>query len=387
MRSSLFTFLSAALLVFCHVQAAGEKLFIAGNNSGNVAVVDLDTNEIIDVIDLVNDTGFDAVEDLQAVAVDSTNHRVYVAGEATGNIAVIDANTHVLLDVIDLLTGEGEEIGNPKSIVTNPSRNLAYVIGRGGLEYGIINTQNNTKIATVDILTPDPAITGAFDLAIDQTKQLLYIVGSDNSNIGVYNLLTNSREAVIDLTTGTAVTTPRAIALDVGINKGLVVSLTTDNAGVLNLLTNAKDNVINLATAPALTMPIGVDINPLTHLGYITDSGGANVAIVNLLTNTRAGVIPTPAATSNIVIDPIREAGYATSASAPTNFLYILDLVGNTTTKTVELTPEVQGNSNPLAIYYPPSDEDGGDEVERAELLDVFRMFKNTSFTRGVRVQ
>ena len=161
------------------IDAAGQRLFVAGLENGSVEVVDLRGGKRLKSI-----PGF---QKAQGIAYVASLNKVFIASGDDGMLRVFRGDTLELLDSIKLDLG-------PNRVVYDPNNKLLYV-GYGGKdagkdygEVGIIDANSDKHIGDVKV-EAHPS-----ELLLDRSGKKLYVFVSIASRVQVID--TKKREVV-----------------------------------------------------------------------------------------------------------------------------------------------------------------------------------------------
>ena len=191
------------------------------------------------------------------------NSKLYVAEYYNGSIAVIDSNTNTLLNDISL--GQNRL---PFNIAVNPKTNNVYVSnvvsynGSKSSIVSVINSENDSILKNVSIPFQ------VSDMAINPNNNKIYVVGGSNTNNNNYNYL-----SIIDGRNNTKLKnnisipfSPSDMAVNPYTNK---IYLANNKDWSLTILNDKGDN----ATTIELSIPpesLVVDPNPEINRIYVT---------------------------------------------------------------------------------------------------------------------
>jgi DNA-binding beta-propeller fold protein YncE len=298
------------------VNPSTNKIYVANFWSGNVTVVDGATNSTTTVTD-PNANGLDAF----AVAVDPVTNKIYVAnnnidraGNNPGNVTVIDGTTNSTNTVTD------PNAFGPNAVAVNAVTNKVYVTNGGA--YPAANHGNVTIIdgATNSTTTvTDPNALAPQAVAVNKTTNKIYVANANNSAISWKGVVT-----VIDGATHSATTVidpnaefPDAVAVDEATNRiyvsnggcgpgpGTGCNNAGSNPGSITVI-NGATNSVSAIIDPKANGPGAVAGDPVTDQIYVANGGSGNLTITDgsgmPLTHTLALLLPgsgTGSVTSN----------------------------------------------------------------------------------------
>jgi YVTN family beta-propeller protein len=228
------------------------------------------------------------------MSVDTIEHRAYVFTEA-GNVSVIDIYTNGIVENITLADGVGpiefnpltrtlfatdyfnntviaiDERGNvtstiavgkaPSDITLNPISNLIFAANSLSDTITLINGTSNQKIKDYPI-----SFASNF-MYVNPITNNLYLVSSDSDSVGIINGTTNVFEDSVKVGDN-----PKALAVDLVHNKVYVANSDSDTISVLDGQTNRLLLGLNLHPIPSDEGSIYCadlqDVSDTTHLKW-----------------------------------------------------------------------------------------------------------------------
>jgi YVTN family beta-propeller protein len=210
------------------VDRAGARLYVTKQFSGNVGVVDVEANALIDSIPVLGDPFIVAVApDQQSLFVTTNANAVFRVTLATGTVTMFDSysapSNAVSFDPADSLvyisTIDGHvyeyALGTGARLRTFTAQGLfqgMVVAPRGDVLYVADESQRLVRawdLRTGEALTPAPMNGGPFDLKLSPDEHQLWVSLSDAGSVAVLHRAT--LELVGTLPTGG---TPRRIVFD-----------------------------------------------------------------------------------------------------------------------------------------------------------------------------
>jgi DNA-binding beta-propeller fold protein YncE len=261
-----------------------NKIYVANFWSGNVTVVDGATNSTTTVTD-PNASGLDAF----AVAVDPVTNKIYVAnnsidraGNNPGNVTVIDGTTNSTITVTD------PNATGPNAVAVNPVTNKIYVTNGGA--YPAANHGNVTVIdgATNSTTTvTDPNALAPQAVAVNPTANKIYVANANNSAIswkGVVTVIDGATDAATTVTDPTA-RDPTALAVNettdtVYVANGGGGGNPGSNPGSITVINGATNSAIAIID-PKANAPLAVAVDPMTDQIYVANGGSGNLTILD----------------------------------------------------------------------------------------------------------
>jgi YVTN family beta-propeller protein len=270
----------AALLLALLVPSAVARNTYVANQGGGVSVIDIATNQAIEVPDgnkLIKAGAFPF-----GIAISPDGKRAYVANQGSESVSVIDTATNQAIEVPDgnkqIKAGD-----HPTAIAISPDGRRAYVANaRGGVT--VIDIATNQAIEVPDGNKLIKVGTEPTAIAISPDGRRAYVT---NFGGGV---------SVIDTTTNQVIEVPDGNKLiKVGIHPfGITISPDGRHAYVAN--EGGGVSVIDTATNQAIEVPdggklikdgagpVGIAISPDGRRAYVANLGG-DVSVIDTTTN------------------------------------------------------------------------------------------------------
>jgi len=285
--------------------------YIANSTSGNVSVINTQTNAVVNTITVgQTPTG---------VAVSPDGTLVYVANQSSGGVSVISTKLNALLTTI-LTTGN-----SPTALTVSPDGTRLYVVNLNSNDLSVINTGTYSLITTIPV--------GGYPngVAVSPDGSRVYVANSTNS-ITVIDATQNTVKTTIPVGKGPygLTVSPDGLTLYVAISGA-------NNVAVINTATNTVTTTI-----PVGLNPLGVAMSPDGSLLYVSNQFSKTISVISTATNAITTSIAVGANPSGI------------SVSADGSLLYVANYNDNTvsaintTTNTVVSTIVV--GSNPLSL-------------------------------------
>lgn len=301
--------LALLALLFAAPLAAAPFAYIVHNSSnpGNLKIIDLASNTVVDTIPLggnpygvaVNPQGtrLYVVKSLasQLTVVNTTTHQVIANIPLPGNArtVVVDASGTLAytanfavdsVSVIDLATnsvlGSPIAVGNePEGIALNPSGTRLYVSNIAGGEntVSVIDTATRTVIATIPVTAPRALVPHP-----DGSK--VYVVRrAATSTIGVIDTASNTL-------TGTSIAVGNSsicAAINSTGTRLYVSNFGSNNTSVVDTTTNTT-----IATIPVGAIPFGIAVSADDSRVYQVANNGNRVDVIDALTNSVLTSVP-----------------------------------------------------------------------------------------------
>jgi YVTN family beta-propeller protein len=223
-------------------------------------------------------------------------------------------------------------IGGTNSSVNAP---FAYVTNNGEGTVSVIETANNTVVATVDV----------------DFRPLFVAITPDGAFAYVTNGLSNT-VSVIETTGNTVIATVR-----VGMSpRG--VAITPDGAFAyvahghlfnkfVSVIETATNSVVE--TVSVLGGEDGIAITPDGAFAYVASSGGGAVTVIEIASNTAVATVGVGQGSRGVAITPDGKFAYVTNQRSRT--LSVIETASNTVVATIDGLP------SPLRVAFTPDGE------------------------------
>jgi YVTN family beta-propeller protein len=243
------------------VNPAGTRVYVAGQNTNTVSVIDTDSNSVIATVPV------GATPD--GVVVNPAGTRVYVT-DGDGNVSVIDTDSSspTVNTVIATVLGVG---GGLRGVAVNPDGTRVYVADLVFSNVLVIDTASNTVIATVPV--------GLFPrgVAVTPDGTRVYVTNTGGGTVSVIDtasgsLFINTVIATVALPSVSspsglpASSSPIGVAVTPDGTRVYVANLGNDSStpGTVSVIETTCNSVIGTATVPVENNPIafGIFIRP-----------------------------------------------------------------------------------------------------------------------------
>jgi len=158
---------------------------------------------------------------------------------------------------------------------------VVWSSSNGGVA-SVSNTEGSKGVATslaagtATISAAFGVISGSVILTVIQTNRA-YVANSGDKSISVIDTTNNSVVATITTDVGIG---PQGVAVNAAANR---VYLTNTGSNTVSVIDTASNTVV--ATIPVGTLPQGVAVNPATNRAYITTSGNSALTVINTASN------------------------------------------------------------------------------------------------------
>ncbi|HTI58538.1 beta-propeller fold lactonase family protein [Mucilaginibacter sp.] len=213
--------------------------------------------------------------------------------------------------------------------VTPHTAGYAYIANYGSNTISVVNTANNTVVATI------PVGTSPWGVSVSRDGTRVYVSNQGSNNVSVINTAGNAVIATIPVGT-----MPEGIVVSPDGTRVYVTTLTGSGITVIN----ATNNTVVNGTIPTGSNPQGITLSPDGRKLYVVNAGDNTVSIVNTNNNAIVATIPVGSAPSNAVVTPDGRFVYVTNRGAST-----ISVI-NTTTNAVIATIPVGNNPTGIAV-------------------------------------
>lgn len=123
-------------------------------------------------------------EQPMAIAVDSAAGRAYTANYVSGDVSVIDLDRQMVVDSLDV-------DGSPSAVAVDPKAGVLWVADYDGARVRAIDLKSGKQVAKLKVAARPQA------LAIDSGRSRLYVTSKDSDDISVFNTDTRKRVQTI----------------------------------------------------------------------------------------------------------------------------------------------------------------------------------------------
>jgi YVTN family beta-propeller protein len=218
-----------------------NKVYVAGNNNGELGVIDGATN-------LVTYINTSQTFSSGQIAVNTVTNKIYVAGQSMVN--VIDGVTGAIVTVTD------PNAQYPWGIAVNEQTNKIYVVNLESQNVTVIDGATNSTITITDPNAKMPV-----GVAVNAVTNKIYVANQESNNVTAIDGATNAIATITD---------PGAeLPGSVGVNSvtNTIYVANSNSVSVIDGATNAVANV------PAAGSPVALAVNPVTNKIYVSASG------------------------------------------------------------------------------------------------------------------
>jgi YVTN family beta-propeller protein len=234
------------------INTSTNRIYVVAGEQ--MAVIDGDTNQVIDVV---------ALEGIaKSIAVNSETNRIHLSAES-GQLWVIDGETNEIVATIPGVFGAYPGVSG--RLAVNPATNRIYVADIAGQRLVVIDGDSNTEVGSV-------AVDVVGEPAVNTATNRIYVVGSDSGKVTVIDGETDQLEAVIEIG-------PRLSGITVNpkTNRIYVSQHGDEAADAGRLIAVDGESHEILSTVAAGQDRIGLPtVNPTTNRIYVSSSGSGS---------------------------------------------------------------------------------------------------------------
>ena len=222
------------------------------------------------------------------------------------------------------------EVGNSPSVISiSPDGIKVYVTNFYGNSVSVINTITNTVISTISIGGNPTGI------AVSPSGGVVYVASQGVNYISVINTATN-----LIVSTIAVGSTPCDVAVSPDGSRVYVANKFSNTVSVINTISNTVISTISVGSNP-----VGVSISPDGNQLYVTNSGSNNVSVISTATNAVIATVVVGSAPYGVSIAPNGSTLYVTNSGS--NDVSVI----NTATNAVIATVAVGSAPSPLGNF------------------------------------
>jgi YVTN family beta-propeller protein len=281
------------------------QAYVANLTDGTVSVIDTSTNTLVKTIDVGGAA--------HAVALNSTGNRAYVAsGDSGGGVSVIDTATGEVVANVRILNGF------PAGVAVHPTGTRVYVTSANDPNVSVIQTFNNTIIATI------PIGTIASGVAVNPAGDRVYVTCNGTGRVSVIDTATNS--VVKTIAVGTA---PTFVAFNPTGTRAYVANRISGTVSVIDTSTNTVVATIVVGGAALW----GMAVNPAGTRVYVSTYIYGTVSVIDTSTNTVVKTISVGGGPMGVAVNPADTRVYVTDEKR--NSLLVIDTATDTVLATI----------------------------------------------------
>jgi YVTN family beta-propeller protein len=295
---------------FIAADPANNLVYVSGQTSNTVTVINGSTNAVATTISLAGDA--------EGIAVNPTTNRVYVANGQTGTLTVIDGSKNTVTGTISL------PVSSPFYVAVNPNTNTVYVLTHPN-QVAIVDGATNTVTGSITIsniyntgwISVNPNTNTVYVVATHNARggggMLTVIDGATNTvakqvefgGNGFYVSVNPATNTVYAASGGGAIfvfdgsTNTQTGTISVGASgvSGVSVNPTTNtvfgtsasNPGQLYVIDGASSTLSQTITLG--NTPFDLSVNPNTNTVYVANEVGNTVSVVDETTGATAGIV------------------------------------------------------------------------------------------------
>ncbi|MGI9191242.1 MAG: beta-propeller fold lactonase family protein, partial [Chitinophagaceae bacterium] len=257
----------------------------------------------------------------------NTGPYAYIVNRTSNNVSVLNTNNNSVIATIPVGT-------YPSGIAVSPNGQHAYVTNDQSNSVSVINTTSNTVVATI------PTGTQPIGVVVSPNSSKIYVANYAVGTISVIDALTNTVSNTINVGGN-----PYGLTINSDGSRVYVANFGSNNVQVLN--TNTM-SVLNTITYPANSKPYAVLLNPSGTKLYSANFQSNSVSEINTSNNTISSTVP------------VGNTPVALTIHSNGNSLYVSNRASNNVsvinTQTFTVTNTIAVGSTPRAIDISPSD-------------------------------
>ena len=234
-------------------------------NAGRVAVINTDTNRVIE--------SFAVGKRPLGIALNTARTLAFVADGTSKAVSVVDLARQRAVSVIKLRN-------RPFLIAVQPGRDRAFVLG-GESTVSVIDTARNRVVDSITVGR------GPNGVAFNPSGTRAYVTNMETRTVSIIDTDTLRVVGTVGLDAD-----PIAIAIN---SSGTYLYVTHVLPGLLSVIETESQKVV--ATVPVGRMPFNVAVSQSTPRAYVTDLGGDRVYVIDTESNavvTEIGQIESP---------------------------------------------------------------------------------------------
>jgi YVTN family beta-propeller protein len=295
--------------VFIAADPANNMVYVSGQTSDTVTVINGSTNAIATTISLAGDA--------EGIAVNPTTNRIYVANEQTATLTVIDGSKNIVTGTISL------PVSSPFYVAVNSNTNTIYVLTHPN-QVAIVDGATNTVTGSITIsniyntgwIAANPNTNTVYVVATHNAAggggMLTVIDGATNTVAKQVEFESNGFYVSVNPATNTVYAAGGGVAIYVfdGSTNTQTGTISVGGSGVSGVSANPETNtvfgtsgsnpgrlyVIDGASSTLLqtltlgNTPFDLSVNPNTNTVYVANEVGNAVSVVDETTGATAGI-------------------------------------------------------------------------------------------------
>jgi len=196
--------------------------------------------------------------------------RAYTAGRNTDNLFVIDLSTNQIVDVIDLYPTATHPLGPaPEHLAITPDGIHLLVTNANDESLTVIDTRNNSIIETLSVGA------GVADVAISPDGNLAYVPNHSDASVTVIDVPAAEVLTTVNLRGGWG---PFAVAFAPDGSRAYVAL----QSGTIAIIDPATHRVVGSFSIPSLGSTGDLVISPDGRTGYVNALDGGKVIVLDL---------------------------------------------------------------------------------------------------------
>jgi YVTN family beta-propeller protein len=266
----------------------GRWLYVTHPFSGSgITIIDRQLNSVagnISAVGLSGPTG---------IAVHPSAPRMYVTNIFAASLAIIDTTNNSIIAT----TGVGD---SPSEVAVSPDGQRVYVTNQSSNTVSVLSTATNQIVDTIS------SFSGPIGIAVNPQGTRAYVANAAGDTVSVIDLGTNT---VLNVISDIGMQSPRRIAIS---PSGDRVYVSNANTTTVSVISASSNSVISI---PVGATQEGLAVSPDGLRVYVTLNGNS-VAVINAGTNNVVGSPITVGLAPSLILIPPAPTNLST-ATAP----------------------------------------------------------------------
>ena len=278
-----------------------NRMYVTNYNDDTVSVINTADNSVIATVTIGNTPN--------DIAFDSTNDRMYYSlgnwlADITKKIRTIDTADHSVSSNIataePIAWGIAFDSKNDRMYVVNWngwSRDYPRIVAPDNATVSVINTANNSEIATITVGDR------SYDIAFDSANDRMYVTNYADDTVSVISTANNSVIATVSVGEY-----PYGIAFDSANDRMYVTNYADDTVSVISTANNSV-----IATVSVGENPHGIAFDSANNRMYVTSPRDNTVSVIDTANNSVIDTISVGESPKGIAFDPVNNRMYVTN--------------------------------------------------------------------------
>jgi len=240
----------------------------------------------------------------------------YIANLSAGTVSVINTINNTVVATVPVGV-------SPTGVAISPDGSRVYITNGSSSTVSVINTAKNKVIATI------PSGKYPYGVSVSPDGSRLYVANKFSETVSVINTVTNSVIATISLPGA-----PVGLSVSPDGSRVYVTNASLNNVSVINTASDAVIAAIGVGNAP-----MGVSVSPDGGRLYVTNTNSNTVSVISTATNAVIATIPTGKYPLAISISPDGSRLYVANESSAT--VSVISTATNSIITTISLNGAV----------------------------------------------